>query len=93
MGGGGGGGGGGGLGEGVCSLANYSVAYKETQSNRVSDFRYLCVLCFQRQLYYMFHLIYHVHVHLNPFMSSGLFYINSLDRSISNRRDVRLFLV
>ena len=23
----------------VCSLANYSVAYKETQSNRVSNFR------------------------------------------------------
>ena len=23
---------------GVCSLANYSVAYEETQSNRVSDF-------------------------------------------------------
>ena len=23
----------------VCSLANYSVAYEETQSNRVSDFR------------------------------------------------------
>ena len=25
--------------ETVCSLANYSVAYEETQSNRVSDFR------------------------------------------------------
>ena len=24
---------------GVCSLANYSVAHEETQSNRVSDFR------------------------------------------------------
>ena len=24
---------------GVCSLANYSVAYEETQSNRVFDFR------------------------------------------------------
>ena len=24
---------------GVCSLANYSVAFEETQSNRVSDFR------------------------------------------------------
>ena len=24
---------------GLCSLANYSVAYEETQSNRVSDFR------------------------------------------------------
>ena len=24
---------------GVCSLANYSIAYEETQSNRVSDLR------------------------------------------------------
>ena len=24
---------------GVCSFANYSVAYEETRSNRVSDFR------------------------------------------------------
>ena len=24
---------------GVCSLANYSVAYEETQSNRISEFR------------------------------------------------------
>ena len=23
----------------VCSLANYSVAYEETHSNRISDFR------------------------------------------------------
>ena len=37
-----GGGGGGGRGNGercVCSLENYSVAYEETQLNRVSDFR------------------------------------------------------
>ena len=25
---------------GVCSLANYSLAYEETQSNRVSDFHF-----------------------------------------------------
>ena len=30
---------GGGGGGGVCSLANYSLAYEETGSNRVSDFR------------------------------------------------------
>ena len=30
---------------GVCSLANYSVAYEATQSNRVSDFRdFVCSL-------------------------------------------------
>ena len=30
---------------GVCSLANYSVAYEESQSNRVSDFRdFVCSL-------------------------------------------------
>ena len=29
----------------VCSLANYSVAYEESQSNRVSDFRdFVCSL-------------------------------------------------
>ena len=29
----------------ICSLANYSVAYEETQSNRVSDFRnFVCSL-------------------------------------------------
>ena len=39
------GGGGGEGGGGVCSLANYSVAYEETQSNRVSDFRdFVCSL-------------------------------------------------
>ena len=32
--------------EGVCSLANYNVAYEETQSNRVSDCRvFVCSLC------------------------------------------------
>ena len=40
---------------GICSLANYSVAYGETQSNRVSDFRdFLCVLRFQRQSFFFF---------------------------------------
>ena len=39
-----GGWGGGGGGEHICSLANYSVAYEETQSNQVSDFRdFVCV--------------------------------------------------
>ena len=35
-------------------LANYSVAYEETQSNRVSDFRDFCVLRFQRQSFLTF---------------------------------------
>ena len=35
------------LARGVCSLANYSVAYEETQSNRLSDFRdFVCSLFF-----------------------------------------------
>ena len=39
------GGGGRGEGRGVCSLANYSVVYEETQSNRVSDFHdFMCSL-------------------------------------------------
>ena len=41
------GGGGGGCGGSIFSLANYSVAYKETQPNRVSDFRDF-VRCCQR---------------------------------------------
>ena len=32
-------------GGGICSLANYTIAYEETQSNRVSDFRdFVCSL-------------------------------------------------
>ena len=43
------------MGVSVCSLANYSVvAYEETQSNRVSNFRDLCVLCFQKQSFLTF---------------------------------------
>ena len=37
---------------GVCSLADCNVAYEETQSNRVSIFVILCVLCFQRQSFF-----------------------------------------
>ena len=37
---------------GVCSLANYSVAYERTQSNRVSDFRDF--MCFQKQSFLTF---------------------------------------
>ena len=29
---------------GVCNLANYSVVYEETQSNRVSDFPIFMIL-------------------------------------------------
>ena len=39
---------------GVCSLANKSVAYKETQSNQVSDFRDFLCSCFQRQSFLTF---------------------------------------
>ena len=39
---------------GVCSLANYSVAYEETQSNRASDFRDCVCSLFQRQSLLMF---------------------------------------
>ena len=38
---------------GVCSLANYSVAYEETQSNRVSDFRdFVCSLFLKAILFF-----------------------------------------
>ena len=39
-------GGGGGEGWSECSLAKYSVAYEETQSNRVSDFREASVVSY-----------------------------------------------
>ena len=38
------------------SLANYSVAYEETRSNRASDFRDF--VCFQRQSFFTFILLY-----------------------------------
>ena len=36
--------------EGVRSLANYSVAYEETLSNRVSDFRYFVCSLFTKAI-------------------------------------------
>ena len=35
----------------VCSLANYSVAYEETQSYRVTISMIFCVLYFQRHFF------------------------------------------
>ena len=43
-------GGGGGGARGVCSLVNYSVAYEETQSNRVSNFRDFVCSLFPREI-------------------------------------------
>ena len=43
---------------GVCSLANYSVAYEETQSNRVSDFRAFVGSLFQKATLLTFILLY-----------------------------------
>ena len=38
---------------GICSLANYSVPYEETHSNRVSDFRdFVCSLFPNAILFY-----------------------------------------
>ena len=48
---------GGGEGWGVCSLANYSVAYEETQSNRVSDFRDFVWSLFSKAIHFDFYLI------------------------------------
>ena len=42
---------------GVCSLANYSVAYGETQSNRVSDFRDFVRFLFPKAILFVFLLI------------------------------------
>ena len=46
----------GGGGGSVCSLANYSVAYEETESNRVSDFRdFVCSLFPKAILFYFYY--------------------------------------
>ena len=39
----------------VCSLANYSVAYKEVQSNRVSDSRDLTCSLFPKEILFDFY--------------------------------------
>ena len=40
---------------GVCNLANYSVAYEETYSNQVSDFRdFVCSLFSKAILFYFY---------------------------------------
>ena len=41
----------------VCSLANYSVAYEETQSNRVSDFRDFVCSLFPKAILFDFYFI------------------------------------
>ena len=41
--------------EGVCSLANYTVAYEVTQSNRVSDFRDFVCSMFPKAILYDFY--------------------------------------
>ena len=40
----------------VCSLSNYSVAYEETQSNRVSDFRDFVCSLFPKAILFYFYL-------------------------------------
>ena len=40
---------------GVCSLENYSVAYKETQSNRVFDFRNFVRFLFPKAMLFDFY--------------------------------------
>ena len=39
---------------GVCSLTNYSVAYEEIQSNRVSDFRDFVCSFFPKAILFTF---------------------------------------
>ena len=40
----------------LCSLANYSVAYEETQSNRVSDFRDFVCSLFPKAILFNFYI-------------------------------------
>ena len=53
---------------GVCSLAHYSVAYEETQSNRGSDFRNSVCSLFQKAiLFYLFsHFSCYIYDVLDP---------------------------
>ena len=44
-------------GGGVCSLANYSVAHEETQSNRVSDFRDFVCSLFPKAILFGFYFV------------------------------------
>ena len=43
--------------EGICNLANYSVAYEETQSNRVSDFHDFVCSLFPKTILFDFYYI------------------------------------
>ena len=45
-------------GAGVCSLANLSAAYEETQSNTVSDFRDFVCFLFPKAILFYFYLIH-----------------------------------
>ena len=56
-----GGGGGGGC---VCSLANYSDAYEETQSNRLSDFRDFVCSLFPKAILFYFYLTWRGYVYI-----------------------------
>ena len=40
---------------GICSLANYSVAYEDPQSNRVSDFRDFVCSLFPKAFFFDFY--------------------------------------
>ena len=51
---------GGGGGAGLCSLANYSVACEETQSNRVSDFRDFVCSLFPKAILFYFYFKYYL---------------------------------
>ena len=43
---------------GVCNLANYSFAYEETQSNRVSDFYDIVCSLFPKAILFDFYLLF-----------------------------------
>ena len=69
---------------GVCSHANYSVAYEETQSNRVSDFRdcFVCSL-FPKAILFNFysrlseHSLFCLSVYrLHKFLKFGFWYVD-----------------
>ena len=85
--------GGGGGGGDVCSLANYSVAYEETQSNRFSVFRDFVSSLFPKAILFDFYFIKSVHMqqsnlrncirHLAPFLYVAIINTNHIVKTNS----------
>ena len=66
------------------------ASVKKQQQNKKNSHTKKGSRCLHKQATLLSHFNY---TDFNPFMLSGVFYLNSLDRSISSRRGVWLFLL